>query len=753
MYLVPFIDIKPNFPGHDFPSNVKNTIGKLKYEMDIDKIIDKMHINKAFVDYVKASNYSFIPLTNEYYSPEIANYFDIYGGSYNVLIDEVEYFIKIYFYKIKQTELITKGIINKFKTIFQYDYFVKNNILNMNWHHYAINVHFINNLHQTKFLDLSFNSEQYTKTKLFNHQKNNISRILRIHNTPVNIEISDNMPIYFENDLIYDMVLNEFIQKEDLQVFKVNSGMIIDEPGTGKTLQFILYILETKLNGLVLVPNDMIKKSWNDEYKKHIHPGEPPFDILTYSELEIILGHSKDYLDQYQIVGIDEIHNLYRNMKCNLFDMIVSSKIKHRWGITGTPFVSDLSLFNIIKFLTGHNFKNERIANNPTIQNQFIGLFLKNCKIDMVEDYKWPDLNIQNVFVKLDVVQQNLYNAEVMLNKGVMNLRKLVCEINLMFNGNGIGGDFKSPSELKQYGISHYKKLYDVELAKLEELKKQLQNIKDHESDFTQLEYIKRIKHFEYLIEKQAYETEKHRKVSEYFLKSIDEINKIITSKLKKDDDGDGEQGEKEEGKMDVSEDATEPEADDDSEYCKICYNDYSSPITYFKACGHYFCKSCLDSWKQHQANLKCPMCRKDIQVEDIVNIQEISDINNSSKIHELINIINDDNSYIIFTQFNKVIDRIKSVLSRNNISSSTLDNYTDEKVLLLSSEQNAEGINLSRFDKMIIFEPFENNMYNNQVEKQLIARIHRIGRVAPVDVFRFVTSGTIEETIYAEFN
>jgi SNF2 family DNA or RNA helicase len=52
-------------------------------------------------------------------------------------------------------------------------------------------------------------------------------------------------------------------------------------------------------------------------------------------------------------------------------------------------------------------------------------------------------------------------------------------------------------------------------------------------------------------------------------------------------------------------------------------------------------------------------------------------------------------------------------------------------------------------FDKMIIFEPFEDNVYCNQVEKQLIARIHRIGRSKPVDVYRFITEGTIEETIY----
>ena len=119
-------------------------------------------------------------------------------------------------------------------------------------------------------------------------------------------------------------------------------------------------------------------------------------------------------------------------------------------------------------------------------------------------------------------------------------------------------------------------------------------------------------------------------------------------------------------------------------------------------------------------------------------------------KIHEILKIMNDSQSnYIIFTQFNVIIDKIKTVLERNNIKSTTLDKYTDENILLLSSEKNAEGIDLSKFDKMIIFEPFESSIYNNEVEKQLIARIHRIGRDKPVDVYRLITEGTVEEEIY----
>ena len=74
-----------------------------------------------------------------------------------------------------------------------------------------------------------------------------------------------------------------------------------------------------------------------------------------------------------------------------------------------------------------------------------------------------------------------------------------------------------------------------------------------------------------------------------------------------------------------------------------------------------------------------------------------------------------------------------------------------DTQVLLLSSSNNAEGINLSMFDNIIIFEPFEISMFYKEIEKQLIARIHRVGRINEVNVYRMITCDTIEEEIYQE--
>ncbi len=709
-YLTPYIKITCS------DSKYKNNIGKLKDEIDIDEIINLMNKNQDFVNYINSSKYQFIPLHN-YYNDDVAKVFDIYGGEINKTINEITYTIQIYFYKIKHIELLTKEVINKLNIIFKYDYFVKNNILEMTWHNYRLNKYFIDNLNKNMFLDLKYVKPDYCQTELFAHQKNNLARMLHIHNNPTNIKISDNMPIYFENELIYDMVKEEFISIDDIPSYNITSGMILDEPGTGKTLQFILYLLEMKLSALVLVPNKNIKNVWMEELNKHIiTTNSNLFDIMTLDELEQMINVDDNFLNQYHVIGIDEIHNLYNKPNGGLFNKIITSSIKYRWGITGTPFVSDDSFFQIIMFLTGHKFNNERIANSPLIQDQLLKLFLKNCKTDMIE-YQWPELNINDVYVELDIVQQNMYNAEKMLHNKE-NLRRLVCEINLMLSD----GEFNTPVELKQFGIKHYQTLYEKEQEKLDKLHIQLKNIETHCDYFDRDEYIHRVEHFKELINKQTDKTDKYKKVSEYFMTAIENINKCIENII--------------------------DENQDDS-MCSICWGPYNPPITYIKSCGHYFCKSCIDCMMQHNNNKNCPTCRNKIMFSDIINVQQISDINNSPKIHELLNIIKSGEKYIIFTQFDMVIDKIKHYLARNKITSSTLNNYNDEQILMLSSQQNAEGINLSMFDKMVIFEPFEDNVYCKEVEKQLIARIHRIGRTKPVDVYRFITKGTIEEDIY----
>ena len=186
----------------------------------------------------------------------------MYGSIYTETHDSIEFIIKIYFYKIKNIELLTKEIIEEFKLIFMYNNLVRNNILTPIWQLYRLNL-FTQDIENKKYLDLNFIQPKYCNSKLFSHQINNISQMLKIYNKP-EVIINEDLILKFENNLIYDYHTGTFIEEDMIPKYIVQGGMILDEPGTGKTLQFILFLLELKKKSLVLVPNNQIKKVWND---------------------------------------------------------------------------------------------------------------------------------------------------------------------------------------------------------------------------------------------------------------------------------------------------------------------------------------------------------------------------------------------------------------------------------------------------------------------------------------------------------
>ena len=109
----------------------------------------------------------------------------------------------------------------------------------------------------------------------------------------------------------------------------------------------------------------------------------------------------------------------------------------------------------------------------------------------------------------------------------------------------------------------------------------------------------------------------------------------------------------------------------------------------------------------------------------------------------------------IIFSQFTTMLHLITKSLSRPYLY---LDGQTrnreeiihqfqnDEKqdLLLMSLKAGGVGLNLTRADAVLIFDPW----WNEAVEAQAIARAHRLGRQAPVLAKRYIAKGTIEEKI-----
>lgn len=120
---------------------------------------------------------------------------------------------------------------------------------------------------------------------------------------------------------------------------------------------------------------------------------------------------------------------------------------------------------------------------------------------------------------------------------------------------------------------------------------------------------------------------------------------------------------------------------------------------------------------------------------------------------------IESGHSILLFSQFTKMLKIIRSELERRNVNWYYLDgtmkpeermleienfNADQESVFLLSLKAAGTGINLTKADVVIHFDPW----WNPATENQASDRAHRIGQKNVVQVYNLLTEGTIEEKI-----
>jgi SNF2 family DNA or RNA helicase len=170
--------------------------------------------------------------------------------------------------------------------------------------------------------------------------------------------------------------------------------------------------------------------------------------------------------------------------------------------------------------------------------------------------------------------------------------------------------------------------------------------------------------------------------------------------------------------------------------------------------CNHYFCVSCLESALKIKSS--CPYCRSP-KIKYITISNDII-IPYSSKIMKLIEIIKlVKRQFIIFTQFENIITKLINILNRQDIIANSfsitnmeLFRNKDIQVLILSSKDEACGLDLSFVSDIIIFEPIIGN-YVKDIEKQIVGRIYRINQISECNTHRLIIKDTIEEQIYKD--
>ncbi len=132
-----------------------------------------------------------------------------------------------------------------------------------------------------------------------------------------------------------------------------------------------------------------------------------------------------------------------------------------------------------------------------------------------------------------------------------------------------------------------------------------------------------------------------------------------------------------------------------------------------------------------------------------------------SSKLETLMellnNLVEEGRRVLVFSQFTSMLKLIEEQLIIKNYDYLKLTGQTQNRqalvdqfqegktpIFLISLKAGGTGLNLTRADTVIHYDPW----WNPAVEDQATDRTHRIGQENPVFVYKLITSGTVEEAI-----
>jgi len=112
----------------------------------------------------------------------------------------------------------------------------------------------------------------------------------------------------------------------------------------------------------------------------------------------------------------------------------------------------------------------------------------------------------------------------------------------------------------------------------------------------------------------------------------------------------------------------------------------------------------------------------------------------------------------IIFSQFTSMLSIIEQELVQLNVKYSILTGKTkdrdeavnsfqngDNPIFLISLKAGGTGLNLTKADTVIHYDPW----WNPAVERQATDRAHRIGQLKPVFVYKLICQNSIEERVF----
>jgi SNF2 family DNA or RNA helicase len=219
--------------------------------------------------------------------------------------------------------------------------------------------------------------------------------------------------------------------------------------------------------------------------------------------------------------------------------------------------------------------------------------------------------------------------------------------------------------------------------------------------------------------------------------------------------------------------------AGEESVTCPVCLDDLQGRDVAISPCGHVYCLVC---GRETRVGNKCSVCRSVFEGRHFAIFKaqraqasnEELRVNYGSKMDTLSRLLTsilsgNDEKVIIFTQFESlrrsVMEMMADMATRNAIGFTSclagsarrragiigrFRHNPSHRILVMSVEQCASGVDLTRARHVVFLHPFMATSKESarDMELQATGRVQRHGQTRQVHVWRLVTKDTVEETL-----
>ena len=507
---------------------------------------------------------------------------------------------------------------------------------------------------------------------------------------------------------------------------RYGGGMLLNEPGLGKTLCCLSVVVKRGGRTLVVCPAGLIR-NWEEEIKRHTSgvscnvyhgSGRKMKDVLINITSYTTLNRDKDKIDEMRFdrIILDEAHYI-RNSSAKVHKTVIElgeiNALSNKWVVTATPIFNSINdMYGYFVFLNLEGIEDKRGWNGLIgKKDDILGVklvnecIMRNRRLEKVEVFKeLKEKRNERVVLEFKKEEQEFYDALVMYS--VERMKKLLAKIKVIKeNENRNKTDIKLSKVMRNNVMVYIIRLKQA-CDSIQLIIKSMNRIKD-------------------MSVKRSIE------VLNYYNKSINEEME-----------------------------------------CVVCYDAKADSIS--ESCGHKLCGRCWE--KILRLTSRCPECRrivnkirlieedveKDNEVLENVKLFESEKFRNVLKLTR--EILNKKEKVVIVSQYVMSLDLIKECFEKDielggvkyiTIQGSVkminrmemikeFQTQEDVKVCFLSLNAGAEGLTLTSANNLI----FVDEWWNKSKMEQCADRIHRIGQEKQVYIYNLKMKDSIEEKI-----